>query len=94
MVEIDSDEVWEKGKVSSKPNIWRKDHYGAWIAYVAYGKDSKYGWEVDHILPVSKGGSDNIDNLRPLHFTSNKRRGDGSRPFTAVTSDGAKNVNL
>jgi hypothetical protein len=32
---------------------------------------------LDHIVPVSLGGSDAIHNLRPAHFHCNKRRGTG-----------------
>ena len=51
-------DVWKKATVV--PNVdstkWRKDQCGAWIGWEYYGdRSSDYGWEIDHITPVSKG---------------------------------------
>ena len=40
---------------------------GAWIFRGHYGrKDSEYGWVIDHIKPLSEGGTNDISNLRPM----------------------------
>ena len=72
--------VWNKGRVMNglNPLLWRKDDYGWLICRLCYGdRNSEYGWEIDHIIPVSKNGSDCLSNLRPLHWHNNASRQDG-----------------
>ncbi len=86
--------VWNNAEQisSNDPNKFRKDQCGAWINWSEYGnRNSQYGWEIDHINPVSHGGNDNVSNLRALHWQNNASRGDG-RLTCAITSDGTKNV--
>lgn len=45
-------------------------------------RSSPLGLSVDHVIPRSKGGGDNLDNLRPAHHHCNTSRQD--RPATAV----------
>lgn len=71
--------VWRKGRASGEydPSVWRIDSYGSWMRYSDYGnRDSKYGWEIDHIVPQSKGGTDDLSNLQPLQWENNVRKGD------------------
>lgn len=32
------------------------------------------GWEVDHIKPISEGGTNKLNNLRPLNIPANRGR--------------------
>ena len=33
-----------------------------------------WGWEVDHIKPISEGGTNKLSNLRPLNIPANRGR--------------------
>lgn len=68
--------VWQKGGIieNADPDVWRTDDCNALMYRDHYAKDSEYGWEIDHITPQSKDGSDDISNLRPLHWLNNKSR--------------------
>lgn len=38
-------------------------------------RTSKLGLTVDHVIPLSKGGLDTIENMRPAHWVCNVRKG-------------------
>lgn len=58
-------------------NSIRQDQCGAIIFYSEYGNtNSQYGWEIDHVNPVSNGGSDTLFNLQPLQWQNNRHKGD------------------
>ena len=71
--------VWNKGFIVQGYNSseYRKDAYGTWIAWAQYGdRNAEFGWEVDHIIPLSKNGAHHIDNVRPLHWKNNAAKSD------------------
>ncbi len=87
--------VWENAKTveNYNPNEWRKDANDAWINRGEYGVQTNFGWEIDHIFPQSKGGSDDTRNLRATHWKNNKSKGDHYPEYTyTVTSEENKNV--
>jgi len=76
--------TWNKGLTVFRdwrvtdPARWRFDACGALIDRSKYGDtDSNFGWEIDHVTPVSKGGVDDLWNLQPLHWKNNREKGDG-----------------
>lgn len=70
-------DIWDKGLISSdrEPSEWREDELGNLICYDDYGdRDSVFGWEVDHIIPIKDGGNNLRYNLRPLQWEANVKR--------------------
>lgn len=63
-------EVWQKAsKIEGHdPDIYRRDSCGKTIRFVDHGKLGEFGWKVDLITPLSRGGSDEPFNLQPLHW--------------------------
>ena len=39
-------------------------------------KSYNYGWDIDHILPLSKNGSNDNNNLEPMHWQNNRDKSD------------------
>ena len=76
-----ADKVWSKAKKvrGEDPNKVRQDPYGNRIRRDRFGQDSAQGWEVDHIKPQSKDGSDHLRNLQAMQTAKNRKLGDRLR---------------
>ncbi len=73
--------VWNKAKKvrGENPNEMRQDPYGNKLGKDQFGEDTDQGWEIDHIKPESKGGSDALRNLQALQTEKNRELGDSLR---------------
>jgi 5-methylcytosine-specific restriction endonuclease McrA len=69
--------IWAKGQAvpGYDANVYRKDVYGSWMKWSEYGQTTQYGWEVDHIVPIRRGGPDTLSNLQPLYWENNRKKG-------------------
>jgi hypothetical protein len=71
--------VWQTaGKVAGKnPATHRVDASGTLIQRNQYGKPGvgAGSWEIDHMKPQSKGGSDRVHNLQALNTHDNRAYG-------------------
>jgi hypothetical protein len=70
--------AWENATTvrGKDPALYRKDPYGNLMFKPSYGKGSELGWDVDHITPKSRGGSDATRNLQALNSAVNRSKGD------------------
>lgn len=96
--------IWAKATPieNYNPDIIRQDPCGAWIKYDMYGlRDNAYGWEIDHIVPLSVLKNLHYDdalcnnelNLRPINCSNNIAKGNDFPIYTSyLTADGEKNI--
>lgn len=91
--EILKQKVWNKGRPYGNldPALFQIDECGALMSFDEYGnRESEFGWETDHIIPIADGGTDDISNLRPLQWDNNASRGKG-KLLKKVSFDGFHN---
>ncbi len=75
------------------------DFTGRRMVYENYGRtDLASGWSIDHKLPQSKGGSDDIGNLHCTNIVTNEVKGDkttwqdAGKTWQVVKVKGKKNT--
>jgi hypothetical protein len=69
--------VWNKAEISSKHSPLKTDAFGSLMWKEAYQNvNTKFGWEIDHISPVSRGGGDELENLQALQWEHNRHKRD------------------
>lgn len=61
-------EVWKKAIPYKRFELYKLDCFGSLMFYDDYGIETENGWEIGYIKPVSEGGTDEIENLQPLHW--------------------------
>lgn len=72
------DVAWDNASKArgKNPDTWRRDPYRNLIRKGSYGTNGEFGWEVDHINPKSKGGSDSSKNIQALNAKKNRSLSD------------------
>lgn len=69
--------VWQKAAISKEFPPLRVDSFGGLMFEHGYGfTGSKFGWEIDHLRAVAKGGGDDLQNLQALRWDNNVSKGD------------------
>ena len=87
--------VWEKGFSIEGYDAakFRHDTCGAWMQKNKYGSEENLGWAIDHVYPLSKGGKNDLENLRPMNWQNNRSKADNYPSYQcAIKSNDNKNV--
>ena len=66
--------AWQKASVvpGYDPQLLRRDRFGNLMSWPEYGKQTDFGWELDHVWPTSLLGSDDLTNLAATHWKANR----------------------
>lgn len=88
--------VWKKASIirGYDKEKFRKDCCGAIIAKDKYGNmESTFGWQIDHVYPESRGGTDELINLRAMQWQNNESKSDDYPSYqSAVRANGTSNI--
>lgn len=84
--------VWNSARElpNNPPALWRQDACNKPIYRHSYGALTKYGWEIDHVQPVSRGGEDYLYNLQALQWFVNRSKGDDYPQWNCPLGDGSE----
>lgn len=66
--------AWSNATPTSDPNV-RVDCDRREIHWSEYGLYTKFGWHIDHAMPLALGGFDSLTNLRARHWRGNTSAG-------------------
>jgi HNH endonuclease len=68
--------AWNKAQIDGQydPKLFRKDRFGNWIKWTEHGQQTLYGWEIDHVVPVSWGGRDHPQNVAATYWLANRKK--------------------
>jgi hypothetical protein len=79
--------VWRMSMPDPERVSFHRDRCGALINRYLYGSKTPFGWEIDHLRPVVLGGTDDPDNLQPLHWENNRQKGDAYPEWECLVTD-------
>jgi hypothetical protein len=79
--------VWNKCPAITGFTLLKRDACGAIIGKIYYGQQHPLGWEIDHIQPVAKGGTDALYNLQAMHWENNRHKGDNYPDWDCKVTD-------
>lgn len=75
---MDKQQFWQKEFGNRTTAI---DFAGREIHKDAFGTNSRYSWDVDHIRPLSCDGTNTQDNMQIVHMLTNDEKGDNYPTF-------------
>lgn len=85
---------WNRNK--SKTRRWQRNHliskYGGKCAICGKAFESMKDITFDHIIPMSKGGDDTIDNYQLAHFACNQLKNDMTPEEFQIFQKGGEKV--
>ncbi|WP_322949528.1 HNH endonuclease domain-containing protein [Mycoplasmopsis cynos] len=80
---MDKNKVWASVKSYQNGNK-KRDFAGRIMDKSAYGDpNSEFCWNIDHILPVSCGGKDELENFIAVHCETNTEKANKFPHFKA-----------
>lgn len=82
--------IWEKANKLEglDPTLFRTDACGAIMSWNHFNQDSSFGWVIDHIYPLSKGGDDNEINLRAMNIANDRSKGNDYPLYRSAVTKG------